>query len=37
MAKNSKGKNELRTVLNTLNRDNWGGRLDSVTFTAMTV
>ena len=31
------GKNELRTVLNTLNQDNWGGRLDSVTFTAMTV
>ena len=37
MAKNSKGENELRTVLNTLNQDNWGGRLDSVTLTAMTV
>ena len=37
MAKNSKGENELRTVLNTLNQGNWGGRLDSVTFTAMMV
>ena len=37
MAKNLKGKNELRTVLNTLNQGNWGGRLDSVTFTAMMV